>query len=205
MLKCGISPKAIFHDLYIPKTNSSYSQVDLVVATNSGILVFEVKDYSGWIFGNGYHTNWTQVLAYGAEKYKFYNPIKQNQTHIEAIKKQLPQFENIPFYSVVVFYGDCTLKNISNIPENTVVIYPSGVKRVVNYVLKNRPPAPYTNKWDVVNCLKNGVENGENGAIIYSHIKQAQYASRYNSHYNACNNSYSNRMARKLFKRLLRF
>ena len=28
------------------------TQVDVVVATKKGIIVFEIKDYSGWIFGN---------------------------------------------------------------------------------------------------------------------------------------------------------
>lgn len=52
LLKLGINPKAIFHDLYIQKPNGEYTQVDVVVATKAGIIVFEVKDYSGWIFGN---------------------------------------------------------------------------------------------------------------------------------------------------------
>ena len=205
LIKCGVSPNAIFHDLYIPKTKNTYSQIDLVVPTKAGILVFEVKDYSGWIFGNGYHTNWTQVLAYGEEKYKFYNPIKQNKTHIEALKKQLPQFENIPFYSVIVFYGDCTLKNITNIPENTVVIYPSEVKSIVKNVLNDKAPAPYTNKWEVVNCFKQGVKNGENVKIVYAHMNQAEFASRQNRAYNIYNNSYYDRMSRRLFRRLFRF
>ena len=52
LLKAGINPKAIFHDLYIQKPSREYTQVDIAVATKAGIIVFEVKDYSGWIFGN---------------------------------------------------------------------------------------------------------------------------------------------------------
>lgn len=52
LLKAGINPKAIFHDLYIQKPNGTYTQVDVAVATKVGLIVFEVKDYSGWIFGN---------------------------------------------------------------------------------------------------------------------------------------------------------
>lgn len=58
------------------------SQIDVVVATNVGIIVFEVKDYSGWIYGNGNQQKWTQVLSHGREKYRFYNPILQNRSHI---------------------------------------------------------------------------------------------------------------------------
>ena len=52
LLKEGINPKAIFHDLYIQKPNREYTQIDVAVATKAGIIVLEVKDYSGWIFGN---------------------------------------------------------------------------------------------------------------------------------------------------------
>lgn len=51
--KCGIDKRAIHHDLYIRKEDGTYTQIDLAVPTPQGIIVFEVKDYSGWISGNG--------------------------------------------------------------------------------------------------------------------------------------------------------
>jgi hypothetical protein len=78
LLKHGIPAQTIFHDLYVKKYNGGFSQIDLVVATKVGIIVFEVKDFSGWILGKGYQTQWTKVLAYGKRKYRFYNPIMQN-------------------------------------------------------------------------------------------------------------------------------
>ncbi|MCL1867421.1 MAG: NERD domain-containing protein, partial [Paludibacter sp.] len=65
LLKYGIPAEDIFHDLYLEKSNNNYSQIDLVIITNVGIIVFEVKDYSGWLFGKGNQDKWTQVLAYG--------------------------------------------------------------------------------------------------------------------------------------------
>ncbi len=112
LLKNGIPAQTIFHDLYVKKPNGIYSQIDLVVVTSVGVIVIEVKEFSGWIFGNGKHSQWTQVLAYGKEKFRFYNPIMQNNSHIQTLKKQLKQFEKIPFFSIVVFYGDCVLKRL---------------------------------------------------------------------------------------------
>mgnify|MGYP004708702867 FL=1 len=86
LLKEGINPKAIFHDLYIQKPNREYTQIDVAVATKAGIIVFEVKDYSGWIFGNEHQKYWTQILAFGKEKHRFYNPVMQNYGHIQAIR-----------------------------------------------------------------------------------------------------------------------
>ena len=107
LLKAGINPKAIFHDLYIQKPSGEYTQVDVVVVTKAGIIVFEVKDYSGWIFGNEHQKYWTKILANGKVKYRFYNPVMQNARHIQAIIQCLPQNSNVPIYSVIVFFGNC--------------------------------------------------------------------------------------------------
>jgi len=102
LLKSGVPKETIFHDLYLKKSNGKYCQVDVVVATSVGIIVFEIKRYSGWIFGTGYQKQWTQVLAFGLEKHRFYNPVIQNKTHIENLKRQLNQ-GNVPFFSVMYF------------------------------------------------------------------------------------------------------
>lgn len=69
LLKHEIPAITIYHDLYVERYSGQYSQIDAVVVTRVGIIVFEVKDYSGWIFGKGYQNYWTQVLAYGKEKH----------------------------------------------------------------------------------------------------------------------------------------
>ena len=43
LLDYGISPKAIFHDLYVKNGKYGFSQIDVVVATKVGLIVFEVK------------------------------------------------------------------------------------------------------------------------------------------------------------------
>uniref|UniRef100_UPI004025E4F6 nuclease-related domain-containing protein n=1 Tax=Candidatus Scatocola faecipullorum TaxID=2840917 RepID=UPI004025E4F6 len=152
LLKSGIHPQAIFHDLYIVRNDGKFSQIDLVVATRVGIIVFEVKDFSGWIYGKGNQTKWTQVLAYGNEKYRFYNPLMQNNTHIKQLRQKLK--ENVPFYSVVVFYGDSELQDISFIPKGTFVTKWYRVIDVVNTIIQENPLANYKNKHRVVEILK---------------------------------------------------
>jgi hypothetical protein len=170
LLKYGIPAQAIFHDLYLKRTNGEFSQIDLVVAAKSGIIVFEVKDYSGWIFGNGQHREWTQVLAYGQDKYRFYNPIMQNNKHITEIRKKLKQFENVPFYSLVVFYGDCVLKDINFVPDGTFIVKSERVLEVLDIILNKNELAPYTDKFEVVKVLKEAVYNGNNKAIQAQHM-----------------------------------
>ncbi len=169
LLKLGIHPKAIFHDLYIPRNNGKFSQIDLVVATKVGILVFEVKDYSGWIYGNGSRLKWTQVLAYGREKYKFYNPVLQNNSHIKCLRQQLK--EKVPFYSIIVFYGDCQLKDIDFIPKGTYITKWYRVLDVVNKIINENPPANYKDKIHIIKTLKSAVERGNKIDVSDRHLE----------------------------------
>ncbi len=172
LLKNDIPAGAIFHDLYIKKM-CGYSQIDLVVATKVGILVFEVKDYSGWIFGKGGQDKWTQMTGYGRNKYRFYNPIKQNTQHVAELQKQLPR-EKVPFYSIIVFYGDCELRDVSFVPAGTYVTMAHRALDVVNEILENNEPANYTDKHEIVRVLRQAVKNGENPETEDKHIENVR-------------------------------
>lgn len=174
LLKSGKSRNAVFHDLYVPKRNGGYSQIDLVLATSVGIIVFEVKDYSGWIFGNAKHTQWTQVLAYGQTKYRFYNPIKQNQAHINTLKSYLKLPKKIPFLSVIVFFGDCELKEINYIPADTFITTSNRVLEVVHFIQNNYLEAQFSDKWRVVKLLNHAVNIGGDLNVQAKHKEQVK-------------------------------
>jgi hypothetical protein len=168
ILKSGIKPTAIYHDLYLNIGNGKYSQIDLVVATKVGIVVFEIKEYNGWIFGTENQRNWTQLLAYGKRKYQFYNPIFQNKKHIEDLKK-INHFDGIPFFSMLVFFGDCKFKSFIDLPSRTYLTNSSTVMNTFDELIQNNQPANYGDKWDIVNLLKQAVRNGENSIITEKH------------------------------------
>ena len=169
LLKSGIPSEMIFHDLYLKNFNGNYAQIDLVVVTNVGIIVIEVKNYKGWIFGNGYKPYWVQVLAYGKRKYRFYNPILQNNKHVQDLKKNL-YYENIPFFSVIVFYGDCVLKNIDFVPKGAYLVKSNRILEVINTILKNNELAHYNRKTEVNRILSEAVKNGEDHEMQKNHI-----------------------------------
>ena len=175
LLDYGISPKAIFHDLYVKNGENGFAQIDVAVATRVGIIVFEVKDYSGWIFGKGQQNQWTQVLSYGfryqrTKKYRFYNPVLQNESHIHILQKQSKQMKKIPYYSVVVFYGDCELRDISFIPSGTFVAKPHRLSDVLDAIFAN-PDANYTDKHEIMNILKSAVDNGNDSETQTKHVE----------------------------------
>ena len=96
-------------NIYIPKDNGETSEIDVVYITQKGIFVFESKNYSGWIFGNEKGTYWTVVLP-NKQKNRFYNPVKQNRTHIKWLQKYVG--EDVPLFSIIVFSERCELKKV---------------------------------------------------------------------------------------------
>ena len=112
----------IFKNLYVPYGGGT-SEIDLVMIHEKGVFVFESKFYGGWIYGSSENLKWTHVFPNG-EKYKFYNPIKQNQTHIKALSRYLklsPEY----FYSYIIFSNQCVLKLTPDCYESVTVIYQS--------------------------------------------------------------------------------
>lgn len=171
LLKHGIPAHTIFHDLYVQKYNGNFSQIDLVVVSEVGIIVIEVKDFNGWIFGSGNQSQWTKVMAYGKRKYHFYNPIMQNSKHIIDLRGKLSQFTTMPFYSIVVFYGNCVLKEINFVPYGTFLVTSARVLEVMKIITNQNQPANYTDKSEVLMLLAKSVQSGENVETRKQHIK----------------------------------
>lgn len=100
----------VLRNIYVPKSNGETSEIDVVFITQKGIFVIESKNYSGWIFGDEKSAYWTAMLP-NKSKNKFYNPIKQNQSHIKWLGEFLGS--DIPLFSIVVFSERCELKKVT--------------------------------------------------------------------------------------------
>ena len=91
-----------------------HSQIDHVFICKRGLFVIETKNYSGRIYGNERQKYWTQVLAYGDEKNKLYNPLMQNTGHLKAVNYALNS--RINAISVVIFIqGNTEYINARNV------------------------------------------------------------------------------------------
>lgn len=109
----------VLKNIYLPLKGRT-TEIDVLMIHEKGIFVFESKNYSGWIFGDAEQLNWVQSLQNG-QKNKFYNPIRQNRTHIKALAEylNLPAFS---FISYIVFSERCTLKKVPADTENVVIV-----------------------------------------------------------------------------------
>lgn len=125
-------------NVYLPYKNRT-SEIDVVMLHETGIYVFESKNYSGWIFGDEKSQYWTQCLN-AKEKNRFFNPILQNRTHIIALKQYLdfPSEENMISY--IVFSQRCELKKICKRSESTIVLQrPQMLKSLRQEIAKRTP------------------------------------------------------------------
>ena len=118
----------LLNDILIQNSDGSTSQIDHLVISEYGLFVIETKNYTGWIFGNEKAEKWKQVIY--NDTYYFRNPIKQNWSHIYALKAILKDYHKIHYYPIVVFSGDAELMNInSSVP----VIYKNSLKDLIEY------------------------------------------------------------------------
>lgn len=136
--------KFLFNAL-IPKKDGGTTEIDMLIICSKCIIVFECKNYSGWIFGNEAHRNWTQTLPQGrgnCHKEYFYNPIMQNASHIRHLRNILGK--NTPMQSLIVFSNRCTLKDITINSRNVRVMNRYHVASVVSEILNEIHPEIYT-------------------------------------------------------------
>ena len=97
---------SLWNDIYLQQNGYSV-QIDHIVISVYGIFVIETKNISGWIYGNDYSMQWEKNM-YG-HRYSFYNPLKQNHSHVKALAHLFNMSEN-QFVPIVVFLQRAKLK-----------------------------------------------------------------------------------------------
>lgn len=126
----------VLKNIYVP-TQGKTTEIDLLMIHEKGIFVFESKNYSGWIFGNADQLNWTQSLQNG-DKNKFYNPIRQNRTHIKALAAFLEKPVS-EFVSYIVFSERCTLKKVPADTSDVIIVRRPDMLKKLKATLKTTP------------------------------------------------------------------
>lgn len=119
----------ILMNLNVPTGDGKTTEIDLLLIHETGLYVFEIKNYKGTIYGNGNDNIWTQYFR-TVKNNVFKNPILQNEYHIKAIKNM---FRGIPINSFIVFTDpDCDIR-VKDINSDIAVCTLSNLNRVLNY------------------------------------------------------------------------
>lgn len=100
--------KKVLVDLLIPNGRGGSTQIDLVLLHSTGIFVIECKNYNATVSGEIEDDNW--VVRYKNNKeYTFYNPIKQNNGHIEKVMDVVGNYKKSVYKSFIVFSKNTVL------------------------------------------------------------------------------------------------
>ena len=85
------------------KIGDRTTQIDHILVNRAGVFVIETKNFSGVITGAKDDDSWKHIAKHGYEN-MFYNPIRQNETHVKLVKEILGN--KSPIFSLVVFVNN---------------------------------------------------------------------------------------------------
>lgn len=137
--------KELLNDFYIIsdvklKTKQGSSQIDNIIVSKNGITIVETKNHTGIIEGDVNDNNLLQTkVSRGQNVYKkkFYNPIKQVNTHNWRLREYLKinGFKNIPVKSAVLFVNPNAKIYIKNLNKTETEVYVYNQKNILlNYI-----------------------------------------------------------------------
>ena len=103
ILDKDISYHHLINNLVLLGDNGVSHQIDHILIRPNGVFVIETKNYYGLIEGKEEDSFWTRsyFVKGKVKKATFHNPLKQNRSHIRAIKKIIGK--DYPIYCFVVF------------------------------------------------------------------------------------------------------
>jgi len=156
--KLSVEDSFVYRDIMFGKDDKT-SQIDNVLLTPYGIFVIEAKNYKGFIFGSSMQQNWTvttQSKNKRINKYPFYNPIKQNITHVNYVKNVIKK--EMPIYNIVVFGNQAILKKITT-DEDAKVLNLKNLKRYLNSLINRLNPIISI---EILKIVKEGFEKSIN-------------------------------------------
>ena len=160
----------VLRNVYLPKDNGETSEVDVIFITQKGIFVFESKNYSGWIFGDEKSQKWTVMLP-NKQKNSFYNPIKQNRTHLKWMERFVGS--DVPLFSIIVFSERCELKKVSVESQDIKVIKRDRTYATVRDIWDNNPDALSDERIEELYSKLEGLTNVD-AAVKEAHIKDIE-------------------------------
>jgi len=114
----------VFRDVVL-KTGKGTTQIDHLVVSKYGIFAIETKNYRGEIIGNDNAIYWTQLIVTNVTywkkwyktytyvtKNKLYNPVRQSQAHVYAIKNIIKKWSHVLVVPIVVFTDNAILDKV---------------------------------------------------------------------------------------------
>lgn len=165
----GVPKNQIFRNVYVPTKNGGTSEIDLLVVSKKGLLVFECKNYGGNIYGDAKMKKWLQYL--GHKKSYFYNPLMQNLRHAKNLRLFLGRDAiDVPIIPIVatIARGNWQVRNLG--PQDFLL----GYNCHLEHILKRLSPSPAMAKHYHAIMKRLAPLSRPHMAIRQAHAKQAK-------------------------------
>lgn len=123
----GVPRQQVFRNVYIPalsrsgKINGKTTEIDLLVLSRKGILIFEHKTYNGKVYGDGRHKQWVQYLS--GKKSRFLSPVEQSRYHKICLQTFLKS--SLPIYAFIT-HSQCGSWKVCHMPEDVYFLDRNG-------------------------------------------------------------------------------
>lgn len=141
--KVGVPKDRILRNVYIPVEDGKTTEIDVLVVSRKGLLVFEHKTYNGVIYGDGNQDRWVQYL--GRKRFDFRSPVKQNEYHIKKLRNYAN--DEVPVYGFIS-HSMCGKWRVKNIPDGAHFLEKEGdFARIYNSLPNSYITEELIEKW----------------------------------------------------------
>lgn len=162
--KFGLTDAEYIFNREVPKNDGLNTELDAIVVHEKGVFVIENKHYTTRIYGKATDHDLI-IIDHCGRKKSIYNPIKQNENHIIALREFLKSKDlyvdekTTPIYSIVVFTAegndktDDIISGISTAGTETKICTSQNVYYTVNQLISNSDPMVDINVWKIKDVL----------------------------------------------------
>ena len=134
-------------NILIPDSVNGEIWIDCVLLTDGGIIVFDIRDYIGRLFGGENINEWTQMI--GVKSHKFPNPLVEMPARINAVQEIVG---DVPVIGHVVFTHRGAFPKGK--PENVFMV--DEVYEKVSHFLRPALPAEHLEQaWQKLLAVQN--------------------------------------------------
>lgn len=166
-LKKNFPRAVIMEDVYL-KTPTGLTEIDVILISDRGIFIIEVKSHNGYIVTNG--KLWIQ--RWRDKVIRFHNPVEQNNIHksaLEAVFRKRQSLASLPIYAVTVFTS-------SNVTFSRNVKDVIKLSSLPSYIKRRKPIRRMTRE------MRKRVESYISSNMETSRLKQNQHKKRIYQH-----------------------
>ena len=140
----------VLRNINLPRVNKDPVQIDFLCISKKGIFVIEVKNWLGEITGKYQDEIWHSKIYDIINEQK--NPIKQNEWHIDVLKRFIKQ--SMTYYSIIVFTDRAEIDWLDKEQNKTYITNTSYLNNKIHSIYESSGVKPYNDYKSVAGYLR---------------------------------------------------